>query len=67
MALRNTPARPAQVRGWPPQFNACKLGFEGIVRQAARLALPLRPLARLAQDEEPGRAGREARGGGGVG
>jgi ATP-dependent DNA ligase len=32
-------------------------------RPGNNLALPLRPLARLAQDEEPGRASGEARGG----
>ena len=35
--------------------------------EAARIAVPLRPLARLAQDEEPGGTGVEARGGGGLG
>jgi hypothetical protein len=41
-------------------------GARGHRLEAARLALPLRPLAGLAQDEEPG-GGGEARGGGGVG
>jgi hypothetical protein len=35
--------------------------------QTARLALSFRPVARLAQNEESGRAGGEARGRGGVG
>src|SRR5262249_34922119 len=35
--------------------------------EAQGLHLPLRPLARLAQNEEPGGAGGEARGGGGMG
>jgi hypothetical protein len=35
--------------------------------KAKGLALPLRPLARLAQDEEPGRAGSEAGGRRGLG
>src|SRR5215831_16971621 len=34
---------------------------------APRLALPLRSLAGLVEDEEPGGAGRKARGGGGLG
>ena len=34
--------------------------------QAARVAIPRRPLAPLAQDQEPGSAGSEARGRGGV-
>jgi bifunctional non-homologous end joining protein LigD len=38
--------------------HACKLGL--VCLQAQGLALPLRPLARLAQDKEPGCAGREA-------
>ena len=46
--------------------HACKLGLEGIV-QAQGLALPLRSLARLAQDEEPRRAGCEASSGGRLG
>jgi hypothetical protein len=40
-----------------PQGN-CKLGLE---RKAQGFPLPYRPLARLAQNEERGRAGREAR------
>ncbi len=28
------------MRGWPPQFNACKLGLEGIVSK--RLGSPYR-------------------------
>ena len=34
--------------------HACQLGCEGIVSQAAGLALPLWPLAGLAQVQEPG-------------
>ena len=45
--------------------HACKLGLEGIVLK--RKGSPLRPLARLAQDEEPRRACGEARGGRGLG
>ena len=33
--------------------NACKLGLEGIVSESQGFHLPFRPLARLAQDEEP--------------
>jgi uncharacterized metal-binding protein YceD (DUF177 family) len=32
--------------------HACRLGLEGIVFEAARLALPLRPLAALDQEQE---------------
>ena len=46
--------------------HACKMGLEGIVQQAQGLALSLRPLAGLAQDEEPGVRGGAARGGGGL-
>src|SRR5262249_54814359 len=42
-------------------------GSRGHRLEAARLALPLRPLARLAQDEEPSSAGGEARGRAGLG
>jgi hypothetical protein len=37
--------------------HACKLGFEGIFSEAARLALCVGPLATLDQEQEPGRAG----------
>ena len=47
-------------------FHACKLGLEGIVSEAEGLALPIWPLARLAQDEEPGLRCGEAGGGGGL-
>ena len=47
--------------------NACKLGLEGIVSESQGFHLPFRPLARLAQNEEPGRAGRDTRSGGGLG
>ena len=33
--------------------NACKLGLEGIVSERKDFHLPFRPLARLAQNEEP--------------
>ena len=39
--------------------HACKLG-RGHRVEAARLALPFRPLEGLAQDEEPGGPGGEA-------
>src|SRR5262245_42462033 len=45
--------------------HACKLGLDRV--QAQGFAVPLRSFARLAQDEEPERAGREARGGGRLG
>jgi hypothetical protein len=32
--------------------DVCKLGLEGIASKAQGLALPFRPLTRLAQDEE---------------
>ena len=44
--------------------RACQLGWEGTFR-AARLALPLRPVAGLAQVQEPGCAGSPPGGGGG--
>src|SRR5215831_2350513 len=47
----------------PPRLQD---GPRGDRLEAARLALPLRPIAGLAQDEEPGRAGGEAGGGGGL-
>ena len=47
--------------------HACKMGLEGIVSKRKDLALPLRPLARLAQEQEPGLRGGAARGGGGLG
>ena len=40
--------------------HACKLGLEGIVSKRKDFRLPFRPLARLAQDEEPGGVGCEA-------
>jgi hypothetical protein len=43
--------------------HARKLGLEGIVSKRKDSRLPFRPLARLAQNEEPGCAGREAGGG----
>jgi hypothetical protein len=42
------------------------MGLEGIVSKRLG-SLPLRPLARLAQDEEPGGAGDAAGGGRGLG
>ena len=42
-------------------------GARGDCLEAARLALPLRPIAGLAQVQEPGRACGEARGGRGLG
>jgi hypothetical protein len=45
--------------------HACKMGLEGIVSQG--VALPLRPLAGLAEVEEPRVRGGAARGGGGQG
>jgi hypothetical protein len=39
--------------------HACKLGFRGNCVEAAQLALPLRPFARLDQVKEPGRTCRE--------
>jgi hypothetical protein len=43
--------------------HACKLGLEGIV---SKRALSVRPLARLAQNEEPGMRGGETGGGRGL-
>jgi hypothetical protein len=43
------------------------VGLEGIVSKRKDFALPFRPLARLAQDEKPECAGREAGGRGGLG
>ena len=49
-------------------FNhACRMGLEGIVSKRKDLAISLRPLAGLAQDEEPGMRGGEAGGGRGLG
>ena len=42
--------------------HACKLGLKASCR-SARTCLPLWPVIRLAQDEEPGLRGSEARGG----
>src|SRR5262245_60573508 len=42
------------------------IGLRGHSVETTRLALPLRPLARLAQDEEPGGTGGPARGGRGL-
>jgi len=47
--------------------HACKMGLEGIVSKRKDFPLPLRPLARLAQNEEFGCTGGEARGGRGLG
>ena len=44
--------------------HACKLGLEGHRVEAARLALSARPLAHVAQGEEPGEPGDAARVGG---
>jgi bifunctional non-homologous end joining protein LigD len=41
--------------------HACELGLEGIVPKRKDSPLPFRPLARLAQNEEPGCTGCEAR------
>jgi hypothetical protein len=46
--------------------HACKMGLEGIV-EAQGVRLPLRPLARLAQDEESERSGSDAGGRRGLG
>ena len=54
--------------GRRPVFaHACKMGLDGIVSKRKDLALPLRPLAGLAQEQEPGVRGGAARGGGGLG
>jgi hypothetical protein len=45
--------------------HVCTFGCEGIVSK--RLSLPIRPLRSLAQDQEPGGAGGQTRGGGGLG
>jgi hypothetical protein len=47
--------------------HACKLGLEGDCLEAQGICLSFRPLARLAQDEECGRTGSEARSRGGLG
>ena len=47
--------------------HACKLGLEGIVSKRKDSPYRSRPLARLAQDEEPGLRGGEAGGGRGLG
>jgi hypothetical protein len=41
--------------------HACQLGLEGIGVEAQGVALPLRPLTGLAQEQEPERAGGDAR------
>jgi bifunctional non-homologous end joining protein LigD len=46
--------------------HACKMGLEGIVSKAARLALRVRSVEGLAQVQEPRGAGCEARGRGGL-
>ena len=47
--------------------HACKLGLEGIVSKRKDFALQLGPFAALDQEQEPERAGGEARSGGGLG
>jgi hypothetical protein len=47
--------------------HACKLGLERYCDEAEGLAVPIRPLARLAQNEERRRTGGEARRGGKLG
>jgi hypothetical protein len=47
--------------------HACALGPRRHCLEAARLALPVGPLARLDQVEEPGGVGSQARGGRGTG
>jgi hypothetical protein len=47
--------------------HACKLGLEGNCLKAQGLRLPFGPLARLAQDEDPGGFGGEEGSGGGLG
>jgi hypothetical protein len=47
--------------------HACKVGLEGIVSKRKDFCLPLRPLARLTQNEERGCTRGEAGGGGGLG
>jgi bifunctional non-homologous end joining protein LigD len=42
--------------------HACKMSLEGHRVEAARLSLPERPLEGLAEVQEPGRSGGEARG-----
>jgi hypothetical protein len=42
------------------------MGLEGIVSKRKDFLLSVGPLARLGQDQEPGRTGSEARGGGGL-
>ena len=47
--------------------HACALGCEGIVSKRKRVALPLRPVTRLAEDQEPGGTGGHAQGYGRLG
>ena len=47
--------------------HACQMGLRGDRVQAARFALPFRPLTGLAEVQEPRGAGRKAGSGGGVG
>jgi hypothetical protein len=47
--------------------HAHKLGLEGIGIEAPWLALPLRPLATLGEEQEPGGTSGQARSGGGLG
>ena len=47
--------------------HACKMGLEGIVSKRLGSTLPLRAFTRLAQVQEPGGTGGEARGGRGLG
>jgi bifunctional non-homologous end joining protein LigD len=47
--------------------HACKMGLEGIVSKAARLTLPFWKIDGLAQVQEPGGSGCEARRGRGLG
>ena len=52
---------------WLHEIKPDGFRLEGIVSKRKEFALPFGPLARLAQDEEPGSAGREARSGRGLG
>ena len=59
--------RPSTLRRTTRPYPACKLGLEGIVSEAPRLALPLPARAALGQEQEPGGTGGQARSRGGLG
>jgi hypothetical protein len=61
------PKRPGGGLRWPGKRSSALRGARRYRVEAEGLGLPFWPIARLAQDEEPGGSGDEARGGGRLG